>query len=171
MKIRAAGKQGAYLWFGLNKGAWLKLGFKSWLNETNLYKHPSLQIRIGVFADDTISGFHVSVKKEYLAIKAEYAKIIKIGTHDTISPVIKFTGVQIERDRERRLTTIHQRRYIEQMYASLKANGVELKPYDTPHGTTKEERSRFDKLMSTTTWRPVQEIFRFNGTFTIPNVT
>ena len=151
-------KQGAYLWFGLNKGAWLKLGFKSWLNETNLYKHPSLQIRIGVFADDTISGFHVSVKKEYLAIKAEYAKIIKIGTHDTISPVIKFTGVQIERDRQRRLTTIHQRRYIEQMHASLKAIGVELKPYDTPHGTTKEERSRFDKLMEDKTSPPIDKI-------------
>ena len=30
-------KQGAALWFMHNRAAWLRLGLKSWMNETNLY--------------------------------------------------------------------------------------------------------------------------------------
>lgn len=71
-------KQGAYLWFALNRAAWLKLGFKSYMNETNLYYHPTLKIRIGVFADDLLTGFREEVKRQYMAIKAEYASIIRI---------------------------------------------------------------------------------------------
>lgn len=140
-------KQGANLWFGLNKAAWLKLGCKSWLGETNLYYHPEIKARIGVFADDTLSGFRRENREQYLAMKREYGSIIKIGTLDTISPVMKFTGVQIDRDRRARTITIHQKRYIEQMGESIKQDGIELKPYDTPHGSSKEERAAFDKLL------------------------
>jgi hypothetical protein len=66
---------------------------------------------------------------------------------DTISPVLKFTGVQIERDRRTRTITFHQKRYIEQMAESTKQYGIELKLYDTPHGSSKEERAAFDKLL------------------------
>ena len=33
-------KQGAALWFGLCRGALLKLGATSWMNEVNLYYVP-----------------------------------------------------------------------------------------------------------------------------------
>jgi hypothetical protein len=140
-------KQGANLWFGLNKAAWLKLGCKSWLGETNLYFHPGIRARIGVFADDTLSGYPRDMRDQYLAMKKEYGKIIKIGTSDTIAPVLKFTGVQIDRDRRAKTITIHQKRYIEQMVESLKQDGITLKPYDTPHGSSKEERAAFDKIL------------------------
>ena len=100
-------KQGANLWFGLNRAAWLRLGCKSWLNETNLYHHDGIQLRVGVFADDTRCGFKHEYRPQYRAMKREYAKIIKIGSSDTIAPALKFTGVQISRDRDARTITIH----------------------------------------------------------------
>jgi hypothetical protein len=143
-------KQGANLWFGLNKAAWLRLGCKSWMNEANLYHHEGLSLRVGVFADDTLAGFPSENRYQYLAMKKEYGKIIKIGSSDTISPVLKFTGVQIDRDRPKKIIMIHQTRYIEQMAASLKAEGLVLKQQDTPHGTSKEDRASFDKLIEDT---------------------
>ena len=135
-------KQGANLWFGLNKAAWLKLGCKSWLNETNLYYHEGIRLRVGVFADDTLCGYPADNRAQYLMMKKEYGKIIKIG-----SSVLKFTGVQIDRDRPRRLITIHQTRYLDQMEEGLKAQGIVLKQWDTPHGVSKEDRSAFDKVL------------------------
>ena len=140
-------KQGANLWFALNKAAWLRLGCSSWMSETNLYHHPELQVRVGVFADDTLCGYPREKKNQYLAMKREYAKIIKIGSSDTIAPVLKFTGVQIDRNRQAKSITIHQKRYIEQMVESLKQDGITLKHYDTPHGSSKEERLAFDKIL------------------------
>ena len=150
-------KQGAYLWFALNRAAWLKLGFKSYMNETNLYYHPTLKIRIGVFADDLLTGFREEVRNEYLAIKAEYASIIRITGGDKISPIVRFTGVQIERSRENNTLTIHQERYIEQLAEKHKG---EFKEYDTPFGDTKEQRSAFDKLTENTT-SPEIEVVKF----------
>jgi hypothetical protein len=103
-----------------------------------------------VFADDTLAGFPSENRYQYLAMKKEYGKIIKIGSSDTISPVLKFTGVQIDRDRPKKIIMIHQTRYIEQMAASLKAEGLVLKQQDTPHGTSKEDRASFDKLIEDT---------------------
>ena len=104
-------------------------------------------LRVGVFADDTLAGYPRGKRAQYLRMKKEYSKIIKIGSEDEISPVIKFTGVQIHRDRMARTATIHQTRYIEQMVESLRQEGIKLKPYDTPHGNTKEERLAFDKIL------------------------
>ena len=108
-------KQGAHLWFELNRGAWLKLGAKSWLNETNLYYHEAMGLRVGVFADDTLAAYPIEELYAYKRIKKEYAKLIKIGTQDEITPAVKFTGVQLERNRKLHQLKIHQERYIEQM--------------------------------------------------------
>ena len=50
-------KQGAYLWFQHNKRAWLQLGFEAWFGEPNIYYLKSHGIRVGVFADDILSGY------------------------------------------------------------------------------------------------------------------
>jgi hypothetical protein len=151
-------KQGANLWFGLNRAAWLRLGCKSWLNETNLYYHSGIKLRVGVFADDTLTGFSREHRAQYLAMKKEYGKIIKIGSSDTIAPALKFTGVQIARDRNAHTITIHQHRYLDQMEAALKEEGIELKSYDTPHGNSKEDRLAFDKLLENTDSPPISKI-------------
>ena len=104
-------KQGAALWFAHNRAAWLKLGFTSWMNEPNLYWHKRLGIRVGVFADDTLAGYPKSVTREYMAIKAQYAEMINIGSV-TISPVIRFTGANITRDRDAGTITVNQTEYI-----------------------------------------------------------
>lgn len=135
-------KQGAYLWYQHNKEAWTKLGFSAWINEANLYYHPTLQIRVGVFADDTLVGYPTAVAEDYKNIKAEYAKIIKIDSV-SLSPVLKFTGVQLIRNRTERLLTIHQHRYIEQMVEEFKS---ELKQVETPFGASKDARHKFDNL-------------------------
>jgi hypothetical protein len=54
-----------------------------------------------VFADDVGAGFAKRVTAEYLSIRAEYGKLIKIDClgPETIVPLTKFTGVDISRDR------------------------------------------------------------------------
>ena len=138
-------KQGAYLWFALNRAAWLKLGFTTWMNETNLYYHKGLGIRIGVFADDALAGFPLKAKAEYLAIKREYAKMVNISGIDTISPSVKFVGVQVSRDRAAKTIKIHNTRYIEQLAIEYKGK---FEPQETPFGISKAQRSAFESLPS-----------------------
>ena len=135
-------KQGAYLWFAHNKKAWLKLGFVSWLNEANLYIHKLLGIRVGVFADDILIGYPRARLPEYKSIKEAYSKLINIGSCD-ISPALRFTGVQITRNRAERTLTIAQPRYIEQLAVEFEGRYTEQ---DTPYGADKAARARFDAL-------------------------
>lgn len=135
-------KQGAYLWFQHNKSAWMKLGFKSWMNEPNLYYHSGLGIRIGVFADDMIAGYPRSVQPEYLRLRAAYGKMIRVDSTG-LSPALKFTGVQISRDRANRIVTLHQERYIEQLAEDYAG---QFKLQETPHGESKEDRHAFDTM-------------------------
>ena len=135
-------KQGAYLWFAHNKKAWLQLGFTSWQNEANLYIHKLLGIRVGVFADDILVGYPPAHATEYKKIKAAYAKLINIGNTD-IAPALRFTGVQIARNRAERTLTISQPRYIEQLAQEYKGKFTER---DNPCGADKASRDRFNKL-------------------------
>ena len=135
-------KQGAFLWFAHNRAAWLKLGFRSWMNEPNLYWHEKLGIRIGVFADDTLAGYPRGVAQEYKSIKAEYSKMINIGS-TSISPVVRFTGANIVRDRAAGTITIHQSEYIGQLAEEFAGRFTE---HETPYGETKEDRARFEKI-------------------------
>lgn len=148
-------KQGAYLWFKKNSWAWKKLGFKSWENEPNLYLHEELMIRVGVFADDTLCGYHLKVKSEYILLREEYAKIIKIDSN-TISPVLKFTNMEILRDRAARTLTIRQTRYIEQLAEQYKG---EFTLNESPHGVSKEDRHKFDHLVGAK--NPIKDDPRF----------
>jgi hypothetical protein len=97
-------KQGSYLWFQKNKAAWNKCGLFADLVEPNLYTHKSLPIIAAVFADDALTdvgaGFAKRVTAEYLSIRAEYGKLIKIDClgPETIVPLTKFTGVDTSRD-------------------------------------------------------------------------
>ena len=133
----------------------LKTGGESWLNETNLYYHPALRARIGVFADDILVGFPSPAREDYKRWKKEFTSIIRCSDADKISPAMKFTGVQIGRFRETRTIKIHQERYIEQMAEQLKGTIVRC---DTPHGTSKEQRSAFDKILDDKVSPPMDRI-------------
>ena len=148
-------KQGAYLWHQLCRGAMLKLGCKSWLQEVNLYYHEGIRFRMGIFADDMLAGFPGPRLVEYKNWKKELTTIIRCSMASTISPVLKFTGVQIERYREQRIIKVHQERYIDQMAEQLK--GLITKQ-DTPHGTSREDRSAFDKILEDKTSPSIDRI-------------
>ena len=64
-------KQGAFLWFKLNKFAWNKVGCHSSMAEPNLYTHAELPIVAAVFADDVAVAFNGTHRAEYLAMRAE----------------------------------------------------------------------------------------------------
>ena len=68
-------RQGAFLWFQLNKYAWEKCGCVASPHEPNLYTHPVIGAIVAVFADDCGIGFPKAMTQEYLAMRAEYAKI------------------------------------------------------------------------------------------------
>ena len=136
-------KQGAYLWFNHNRAAWEKLGAKSWTNEPNLYLFPELGIRVGVFADDTLSGYPPETLEQYKAIKLEYSKLINIDSIE-ISPALKFTGVQIIHNKEHGTVTIHMERYIEQLCEDYKGQFEEC---DVPSGESDADRKAFDQCL------------------------
>ena len=101
---------------------------------------------MGVFADDMIAGYHRDVKAKYLLIRAEYGKMIKVDS-TALTPALKFTGVQISRDRAERTLTLRQERYIEQLATEY---DCQFKPQETPHGETKEARQAFDNMQPAT---------------------
>jgi len=90
-----------------NSEALTSVGFVSSLTEPNLYIHQELPIMITVFVDDIIVVYDKSALEAYLQIKEKYAQLIKIGSTD-IKKVHKFTGVEIQRDREKRTITLTQ---------------------------------------------------------------
>ena len=145
-------KQGAFLWYQHNKAALTKLGFVSWTNEPNLYRHPEAGFRGGVFADDGLFGFSKSKREQYLNFKSEYAKLINIGSHDSISPAVRFVGCEIARNRDQHTLTITQRRYCEQLEEEFKGK---IAHQETPYGSTKEQRQRFEDLVRKDSDRPV----------------
>lgn len=139
-------RQGAYLWFQHNKWAWNKCGcYADSLIEPNLYTHESLSVLCAVFADDVGAAFHNSCRSEYLLIRAEYGKLIKI---DSPSPsltveVTMFTGVNIARDRAAKTLTISQLTYLTKL-ADRRKGQYTLNSTPTP--PSKAARDAFDKL-------------------------
>ena len=135
-------KQGAYLWFQHNRAAWTKLGAVSWMNEPNLYYFPSVKTRVGVFADDTLSGYPLEFIEQYKSIKKEYSKMIKIDSFE-LAPVLKFTGCQFDRNRSDGTITVHMERYIDQLCDEYKG---QFEPCDMPYGESEKERKAFDNM-------------------------
>ena len=135
-------RQGAYLWQQLNVKALRECGLKNSLAEPNIFVHPTLPIRIGVFADDVFGAFDMKAIDEYRALRLKYSKIIKIDSHD-ITPITKFTGVEITRDRDAKTGTISQEQYIEQLAVLYKG---QFTVHSTPTRDSKAARDMFEKL-------------------------
>ena len=114
------------------------------MNEPNLYWFPEIGTRVGVFADDTLSGYPKQYEDQYRRMKQEYAKIIKIDSTE-LSPALKFTGVQVERNREEGTVTIHMERYIDQLCDEYKG---QFEPCELPYGESEKERKAFDNMQT-----------------------
>ena len=151
-------RQGAYLWFGHNKWAWNKCGlYADSLTEPNLYTHATLIILSAVFADDVGAAFDNRCRGEYLLVREEYSKLIKI---DSPSPsltveVTMFTGVNIQRDRASRTLTISMRTYLGRL-ASRRKGQFTLN--STPIPPSKASRDAFDHIKPGTAETAVKRV-------------
>jgi hypothetical protein len=135
-------KQGAHLWFNLNRSVLLKLGFVTTVSEPNLYRFPGQRIIVGVFADDILAGFHRSATELYKKLKLEYSRAIKIGDI-AIKPASVFIGIELRRDRHNKTITLVQESYIEKTFERYKAEAREC---STPYGT-REETQKFEAMV------------------------
>ena len=72
--------------------------------------------------------------------------------------MLKFTGVQISRNRNERTLTINQPRYIEQMAEKYKGLKGQFTSQDTPYGADKNARARFDNLLPCTNGGTVDRV-------------
>ena len=104
------------------------------MNEPNCCIHGQFNFRIGVFADDILAAYKRDLMHEYSVFKKAYSVLINIDSLD-ICPCVKFTGVQVSRDRQARTVTLHKTRYIEQMAEEYKD---QFKLKETPHGESKD---------------------------------
>ena len=107
-------KQGSLLLFSRNKWAWNKCGCFAGDSEPNLYTHTHLTIIAAVFADDVGTGFDGAQRAEYLNMRKEYGKLIKIDSPspNTTIPISTFVGTEWHRDRRAKTIKVTQRRYI-----------------------------------------------------------
>jgi hypothetical protein len=139
-------RQGSFLWFRHNKWAWNKVGmFADSLVEPNLYTHPDLNILAAVFADDVGCGFDPEIRREYLLIRAEYGRLIKIDSvsPDQTVPVTIFTGVDVAIDREAGTVAISMRTYIHKL---MDRHGESITLRELPTASSKAKRQEFDDM-------------------------
>ena len=112
-------KQGANLWFKMNKAALESLGCVPSLTEPNLYQHNKLRITTAVFADDIANGYHESQIDEYRRFRKEYAALIKLGSGE-ITPMAIFIGIECNHNRQEKTMTLTQTRYLEKAVEKYK---------------------------------------------------
>ena len=142
-------KQGAHLWYKKNKWAMNKCGLVSDSAEPNLYTHGTLQIVAAVVTDDVGVGFHHSVRTEYLSIRNEYAKLIKIDSPgpDLTRPLTVFTGCELTRNRQARTITVTMRNYIQKLAIRYKGK---FTLNDLPYAASKAKREEFESFKPST---------------------
>lgn len=96
-----------------NRWAWNKCGCEADPGEPHLYTHKSVKLLIAVFADDVAGGFASDSRADYLRIRSEYGKLIKISpSPDATVPLSDFVGTEWERDQGARVIKVTQRKYI-----------------------------------------------------------
>ena len=98
--------------------------------------------QIGVFADDVLGAYAPDAEGEYLLLRAEYGKRIKIDS-SVPRPMTKFTGVQFEHETGTKKARLHQEQYFDQL-ATLYKGRFDLKT--TPVGKSKADREKFEKM-------------------------
>jgi len=137
-------KQGAFNWQLFNKTALVKIGLKPGFAEPNIYTHPTLQIRAGIFVDDGLFAHKLALKPEYESMLLEYKAMVNY----TRKPAVSFAGISFIRDRRLKTLTIHQQPYIEKLAKKYEGK---FTLWSTPVGASKVERDKFDNLKPAST--------------------
>ena len=150
-------KQGSFLWFQKNKWAWNKCGLYAKPSDPNMYTHAALRILIAVFADDCGAGFKEAIRAEYLAIRAEYGKLINIDSPgpDTTVPITMMTGIDVEIDYKSGTVAISQKTNVGKLAQEFK-NKVTMNSMPTP--ASKAKREAFENMKKGTESEHVDRI-------------
>ena len=137
-------RQGANLYYKLQKAAWNKCGFYSDACDPNIYVHKTLRIIAAVFVDDIAVGIDRKVVRQYLAIRADYGAMINVdcvGPEKLVS-VEAFIGSELLW-RNNGTVTITQNAFARKLATKY---GDKVKPRSTPIPTSKADRDRFEAL-------------------------
>ena len=139
-------RQGAYLWFCKNKWAWNKCNmYADCLIESNLYTHETLPFIAAVFADDVGTGFDSQFRVDYLNMRKEYGKLIKIDSPgpDVTVPITDFTGTEWNRNRAAKTIQVTQRKYKAKLGLRYKGK---FTLNDMPFPASKAKREAFENM-------------------------
>ena len=120
-------RQGANLFYKKMKWAQNKCSMYASPYEPNLYRHETLMILSGVFADDLANAYKAELRAEYLAYRTAFSKLIVIDSPgpDTIVPIKDFIGLEIERNRQNCTLTVKQEKYVDTMGEKYKGKYTE----------------------------------------------
>ena len=137
-------RQAAHLFYKLQKYAWNRVGMFSDLCDPNFYRHETLSIIAAVFVDDIAAGFSPEQRREYLAIRAEYSKIINVDClgPEQLVPVTVFIGAEIEW-RSNGIARITQKAHARKLAVKY---GDKVEPRSYPIPPSKAARDRFEAL-------------------------
>jgi hypothetical protein len=138
-------KQGSALWFEKNKWALNKCNMTADLAEPNLYTHTDLSFLVAVFADDVGAGFDLKERPEYLALRKDYGKLIKIDSPgpDLTVPISQWIGTEWERDRREHTLKVTQVKYIEKLEKKYEGRYT---LNDMPYPADDKGRKAFEEL-------------------------
>ena len=100
---------------------------------------------MAVFADDCGAGYEPSIRKEYLALRAEYGKLIKIDSPgpDLTVPVTMLTGIDCDFDYDAGTVAISQRTYISGLEKKYAGN---VTMNSMPYPPSQAKRERFEQM-------------------------
>lgn len=138
-------KQASALWYKKNSWAWNKCGMSAKLTDPNLYTHPKLSLIVAVFADDCGAGYRPEERAEWLAVRGEYGRLIKIDSPgpDTTVPIKLFVGIDVEHDERNGTVSLSQHTYVAKLRRKY-GNRVTMNEMPTP--TSKARREAFESM-------------------------
>ena len=142
LKALEGTKQAGHLWQELNSSKMRAFGLKqSTIDPCLFYLERGDQwLRIGVFVDDILAVFN-SEKLFDEFFKFYQKNEPQIRCHDD-SDVERFTGLEVITSRDNTKLTIHQKCYIETIFAKYGA-AEHSKLWNSPVGSTREELEKF----------------------------
>ena len=161
-------KQCANLWFKKNRWAWNKCNmFADELIDPNFFTYNGpLTIAAVVFVDDVGAAFLAAQREQYLRVRVEYSKLIRIDSPgpDLTVPISTFIGTEWERDRQARTLKITQKGYCSKLARRFDGK---LTMNEMPFGATKSKRDDFENMPTGTEETAIDRLVYLEATGSI----